>query len=456
MSKLIRWIEPSTYFLAFAWLLAMFVYASYYVIPLPDPNTIVYARLEQVVFGFGFNRLSLISTPVILLWGLGTLLLLFCGYRFQRTINHFITVYWGFLVEKKWLLAVLCVLAWIPFFLLRSNMISADMRIYMQWLPDQAGRNIVHVRFDEMWESNLHSSFYILANRLWGWSVPQSFQFVATLAGPVFLYLLVIFCQKILPVKAPFLFLLLISGGYMQLFFGDMEYYTLSLTLLLGYFLAALAYIRKDVPLEVPALILGIAMTFHMETAFLLPTLFYLSIFAFQRRTWSSLVFAWITLALTISLTLLFFTHNGADLINLRDTSWGLGRGGNMLANIIIPTVATLAARLNMLTVIYPLIWFLPLLIFFKRVALNELNGFLLIGAACGIPFSLVWISTIGFYSDWNLFSMPMFPAVILTGISFLDQRRLAYRKYLYILLISFSILVSYAWIINNHLRGNL
>jgi hypothetical protein len=49
-------------------------------------------------------------------------------------------------------------------------------------------------------------------------------------------------------------------------------------------------------------------------------------------------------------------------------------------------------------------IWLLLVLLAFARLKLEPFNGFLLTARVRWITFSLVWVSSIGLYSDWNLF----------------------------------------------------
>jgi hypothetical protein len=57
-----------------------------------------------------------------------------------------------------------------------------------------------------------------------------------------------------------------VSGGYMQLFFGDVENYTVSAAIVVFYVLAAHRYLSGEVGLHVPSAILAVAMCFHLET----------------------------------------------------------------------------------------------------------------------------------------------------------------------------------------------
>lgn len=446
-------IETGAYCGFFLLLVGLSIYSSFFVKPLPDPNNLNNAMLQQVIFGFAFNRLRLIPTGVLIVAGMAILIgmaALWSNRRDQALYRFLANANERFFSKKIYPIA-LCLAFFSACCLLQSNMVSADMVIYQSWIPKQAMRGMMHVRFDEMWESNLHFNAYILFHYLFGTDVLASYRLLSCLAAPFFLYILLTFNRRLVPDKALQLSLFIMTGGFVQLFFGDMEYYTISITLVIAYFYLAYAYLQGETSFVTPAMVLALAMTFHMETLFLLPTLFYLSIIGLQRRKGFEVIAGWFGLTLLVSMTMIFFASNGNPLLNMVDTSWGLGRNGNILANFLTNTPLMFLSRLNMVTLVFPAIWLLPVLLVFLRIKLEPFNGFLLIGACIGIPFSLVWISTIGLYSDWNLFSMPLFPAILLVGYNLIRHTHISHKSALMYGLTMFSLLVSYSWIVSNH-----
>jgi len=452
-SQRYRKIETAVYYGFFFLFVGLCFYSSFFVKPLPDPNNLNQATLHQVIFGFGFNRLQcispvlLINICLIILAGMVILLNRSCEIKFHNILTELNNRFF----KKKLFIAIACFLFLVVCCLFQSNMVSADMVIYESWIPRQFHHGVMHVRFDEMWESNLHFNAYILLNTFSGMNVLSSYRLLSCLAAPFFLYLLLQLNHRLVPNKALPLTLLVMSGGFVQLFFGDMEYYTISITLVIAYFYLAFLYLQGETSFIVPAMVLGLAMTFHMETLIFLPTLFFLSIFAVQRREAFHVVAGWIGLFLLISSTLLFFVINGASLTNLVNTSWGLGRDGNVLANFQTNTDFIFISRLNMITLVFPCLWLLPIMLFGGRFKLEPFNGFLLVGASFGIPFSLLWVSSIGLYSDWNLFSMPLFPAILLVAYNLIQNVHIGRKTALCFAMTSFCMLLSYGWIISNH-----
>ncbi len=169
----------------------------------------------------------------------------------------------------------------------------------------------------------------------------------------------------------------------MQLFFGDMENYTLTAVLLITFFYCAWLYIKNELSLLMPAFVLTMAMMFHMETAYLLPALFFLTIIEIHRRRFLSALAAWGVVVIIFSLTLLYFVHNGASFDVMLNTSWGLGRGGSVLYNIVIPDLINLFSRMNMVALVFPLIWLLLPVLLLGGLKPDFMDGFLMVAAAC-------------------------------------------------------------------------
>ncbi len=446
------WIETAAYALMLLWMVFMYIYTSFFVTPLPNPNFLEDATLKQVIFGFGFKQLQYFSSYWLIPWFIALAAGLWALRRYPQAVGR-ISRKLNEIIDRQpiWLF-VAAVLFFLLTYFLRSNMISRDMEIYMGWLPTQFKLGMIHVRLDEMWESNLHSTTYIIMHTLFGWDVPSSYQILACLAAPFFLVLLYRIARRIVPEKAIFLVLFLMTGGYIQLLFGDMEYYSISITMVLAYFYVTYLYLRGEIAFPIPAMILALVMTFHMETLFLIPTLFFLSIVEIYRRSYRTLIAGWLGLASHISLTLLFFGFNGASLSNMRDTSWGLGRAGNVLANFIPLEPISFFSRLNMFAVIFPLIYFILLIFLFRRIHLSGFNAFLGVGMICGVPFALTWVSMIGHYSDWNLFSMPLFPTIFLFGYNLVRNVKMPLKKELVFSMAAIAALMTSVWIVQNHL----
>jgi hypothetical protein len=445
------WVFSALFGIIFILMVVWYGVSSYLVEPLADPNNTDKAKLLPTIFGFGFNQLRWLPAWASGIWLAFTAGVMWAVYRYPKKFIAVLHRAADILFARKIHLALVSLVFAVVAFLFRSQLISDDTLNFMNWMPHQAAHGITHVRFDEMLESNLHFEIYRLTNWLWGWDVQFTYSVLSCLAGFFFVYVLLLLCRRLAGKLALGLFAFIVSGGFMQLFFGDQENYTLTMTLLLVYFYFSHKYLAGEAPLTTPAFFLGLAMVFHLEAAFLMPTLFFLTIVELNRREYLTAGAAWILVASIFSLTMLYFIFRGAEWQSLRDTSWGLGRGGNVLFNIVFPRGLLVYARLNMMALIFPLIIILLPVVLAGGFKPDRMSVFYLIAALPGLFFTWVWISTIGFYSDWNLFSMPMFPAVVLLGICLFRMRPFPFKNSIIVGMTMVSWLSTYTWIIHNH-----
>ena len=244
------------------------LYASFVVPPLPDPNEGHISKIRQAIFRFGFNQLHLTPALAIIIWVIFTLVLLFLIKQKSQKFNSLIKKAEDF-IFKDWKSKLLVsFLFGILFWLLRSNYANKDFLLFKQWYPEHIILNTVHVRFDEMWESYLHLEFYKFFGPLFDWSLETTFQFFSCLCGFIFIFILLNLCKAVFSKNRLFAFIMLLAGGYVQLFFGDMESYTLCGMLVFLYFLTAFFYIQNKVSLVIPSITLMAAMTSHMASHF--------------------------------------------------------------------------------------------------------------------------------------------------------------------------------------------
>jgi len=211
--------------------------------------------------------------------------------------------------------AFVAVASWPVFFSWRTNLLNADGTMLTPKFQRDVPLLGAHLTHDELLELFLHSRVWYYTSRWRGWSVVFSYQMVSCIAGCVFIYALVRLSRRLAPERTWLFLLGMLSGGYMQLFFGDVENYTVTAAIVMLYVLAAWRYIAREAPLWAPILGLAIAMCFHLETAWLLPSAVYLctlsrSRTASLRETWSSTALG----AATIAAVFVYFHFHGLPL----------------------------------------------------------------------------------------------------------------------------------------------
>ena len=337
------------------------------------------------------------------------------------------------------------------FFVLRSNFLNYDGGLLAGKFARDVPLRGAHVTHDEMWELYLHSRFWLLTSHLFGWSVELSYQVLSSLAGGAFILMLLYFCSIVFPRRPLLAFALCISGGYMQLFFGDVENYSLTMVWIMAYFLTSALYVRRRMSLVIPSVLLAAALTFHLLAGFLIPSLIVLFAISWRRGNRSAILASSALFVSIVGLTLLFFHTHGLPLRDLWYNSHAFGHGGHIRQYIADPSFRYYFDILNLSFLLAPS-WILlvPLLVF-GRIGLDDLNLFLIAGAVFMAVFVVGWKATLGVYSDWNMFAAAALPFTLLvvrgllTGDGIRGRYRLAY------LFAWLFILHSYSWVVSNH-----
>src|SRR5262249_22718181 len=135
------------------------------------------------------------------------------------------------------------------FYVLRTNWLNADGNMLTPRFAADVPRFGAHLTHDELLELFLHSRFWYYTHRSLGWSVVFSYQVISCAAGALFVYVIFRLARRLAPLT-PWLFVAgVFAGGYMQLFFGDVENYTVTAVLVTLYVLAACRFLSGEVRL---------------------------------------------------------------------------------------------------------------------------------------------------------------------------------------------------------------
>ncbi len=340
------------------------------------------------------------------------------------------------------------------FFALRNNFVNYDGRMFAEKFARDIPLRGAHVTHDEMWELYLHSRFWFYTGRLFGWSVELSYQVLSSVAGGVFVFLLLDYCLLVFHERPLLAFALAVSGGYMQLFFGDVENYTLTATLIMAYFLASALYIKRRTGVMVPAVLLAVAMTFHLLSGFLIPSMLVLFRVEKGRGGKGRVLAAAALFCAIIGGTLLFFHLSGLPIRDLWYHSHAFGHGGHIRPRLVDPSPAYYFRILNLSFLLVPVwIMLVPRFVFAGPV-LDELGTHLLVASAFMALFALSWKATLGVYEDWNMFAAAAIPVTLLVLRNLivpggpLRKGRLLYMFILVFMLHSFS------WVLYNHFHA--
>jgi hypothetical protein len=352
------------------------------------------------------------------------------------------------------------------FFALRNEFVNSDGVMFRWMVPAQveAGRG-GDVIIDEMWTSYLFGQAWSLTNRAFGWSVRLSYQVVSSIAGGAFLVLLWVASRLYAPGKRLAFVALVLAGGYVQVFFGDVENYAMVTAASFGYYAAAAAYLTGRCRLWAPSAALAFAMTCHLVAGFLLPSLALLYFTALRRRRWADAAVAAAAFAGWFGATILAL---GIPVESLLQGSWGQ----NALRELLKTGAGTVLRgeaegsggrwawfaldayhwrQYALLALMFPGHVLLIPLVLWRRVRADAVSLHLLVAAAGMAFFQFNYRALLPIEHDWNLYAGAAVPLVVLVWRALLAADSLRWKPELALGWALVSALHSYAWIVSNH-----
>jgi len=237
----------------------------------------------------------------------------------------------------------------------------------------------------------------------------------------------------------------------MQLFFGDIENYTLVAACIMAYFYCSALYLRSQLRLEVASGMLALAMTFHLLAGFLLPSLVYLYYRALRRREDASILRGLLVFGAVIAATLFFFHNHGLPIQNLFTRSHAFGAVNNPLWYLSPASPSYYWDQFNLALLLFPGLVLFPLLVFFRRIPLHPLNVHLLLASLVMLAFQLLWRAQLGVYDDWNLYASAALTLSLLVWSNIMEVPVLKKRPAVLVMLWAVFAAHSLGWILYNH-----
>ena len=416
---------------------------------LPDSVRDRSPTLARMLFGFDQLRpLGWFAAGLPVLVGV-TLRLQWC--RIARPLNTVLARIAGLRSRTRMLLAVAVGAYSFTWFLgLRNQFINPDGTAFSAKFHADVPVRGATVSHDEMLELYLHSRFWYHTSRAFGWTVEYSYQFLSSVAGAIFVVLLLTFAWVGLREKQWIVFVLGVgSAGFMQLFFGDVENYTLVTLLILGYLFSGYLYLERRCSLLVPTCVLAVAVTFHLLAAFLLLSLAYLYVVALRRRELRSVALATVTLVAIPVAVVVYFHYHGLPFSTIR-TSNAFGQAGK-LQRFAAPSLAYHGQIVSLVFLLFPPVLCLVLLLAYRRVVLTPFNVFMALAVVVFMGYVFTWRADLGVYNDWNLYAPAFLPLAIFFWWNFVRAHGMVNKAGITAALILTSAVHSYAWIIRNH-----
>lgn len=357
-------------------------------------------------------------------------------------------------IDRRAFAAVVAVCSWPVFFLFRSNLLNTDGNMLTPKFEADVPQLGAHVTHDELLELFLHSKFWHYTHEWWGWSVVFSYQVVSCIAGSLFIYALMRLAPRLAPTRAWLVLAGAFSGGYMQLFFGDVENYTMTAALVACYVLAACRFLAGEVGLWLPTLVLAVAMCFHLEAAWLMPSLLYVFARARSRHVDShELAISIAGGAVVVVATVMYFHFNGLPLRRFVSSHAGQALRMNDVFAIGMPFSYYLE-QLNLLLLLCPAIAMIAPLVAWRRLGRDEVTVFLAIAAGSLLLLQVVWRAQLGVFDDWNLYAIGGMLASVFIWRGIASAATTVPMGVAAAALAATGWLHTYAWIIANHQHG--
>jgi len=357
-------------------------------------------------------------------------------------------------IERQSTAVLMAVLSWPIFFLLRTNVLNQDGNMLTPKIERDVPLVGAHLSHDELLELFVHSRFWHYAHSWWGWSVVFSYAVLSCVAGSLFVYGLMRLAPRLAPERTWLFLLGALSGAYMQLFFGDVENYTITAAIVVLYVLAACRFLTRESPLWVPALVLAVAVVFHLEAGWLLPSAAYLAMVSRLRAgSLREAMRSGACAAAVIAIVFVFFHFNGLPLFRFFSSHAGHALRLSGVFAFGMPA-RYYRDQLELLVLLCPFIGLLIPLTVWRPKPLDEVTAFLIVGAVSMLLMQVIWKAQLGVFDDWNLYAI----GGLITALAI--WRYVAVAASTMIMRVAgagialIGSLHTYAWIIANHQSG--
>jgi len=310
-------------------------------------------------------------------------------------------------INRYYKYAVVSLLSLIPFWLLRAKTpLLGDG--YLRAGEMDIGKLI---SITEPLDFYLH----LLVFKIFGLTGYTTYRVLSCIAGAVFLFLVLLICDLIGKggKEKAFVFLILTSMGAGQLFFGYIESYTFQYVALTAYLFFAIRYLKQKSGFVWPCLFFLLAVSFHLSTLFLLPSLFYLG-FAripeekglkakrFKFVNFMSLVYVIILMGVGLYLLKTLGSENSSKPFLI----YPFGDGESFYSFFSLNHLLDFLNHQLLVSPVILVLWLVPI-VFFRKVSNFKENvvKFLILTVIGSFAFALLVDPKLGYARDWDLFA---------------------------------------------------
>lgn len=331
------------------------------------------------------------------------------------------------------------------FWFLRNGFINDDGLFNMISL--QAGVRIIH--HDEMLSS-------LLVTKLWqsglaGFRPEDAMSLFSSVWGGFFVFTAVLMGGRLTGSRWPLFTLLCLSGGFVQMFAGDVEFYAMVAALINLYLLLCLEHVRGNLSIIFPGILLAIAICSHLLAGWILPSYLFLLVRSFRKGRKAEAASA-VGLMLLTSVFLFVIVSAAGLPVHAVAQSHALGSADRTTLDMLaVPSVHYHAAVFNVLFLIFPFWPVFLLLLLYRRFNWDPFEVTAAVSTAMLFLLAVVWRLGLGPYFDWNLIASVGVPASALIWGSLLKGSWKPGMKTAVCLVLLVGALHSWVWIVGNH-----
>ncbi len=262
---------------------------------------------------------------------------------------------------------------------------------------------------------------HLLVSKLFGLDGYTTYGVLSCIAGALLIFLILLFCdlwgkhgeEKL------FIFLILVSMGATQLFFGYIESYSFMYVAMTAYILFGARYLKQKSGFLWPCFFFLLAASFHLSALFVLPSLFYLAFATLPQsaklkvrrihRTKRAKFANMVSLVCVISLI-------GLGLYLLKAYSpegssgsfliYPFGGGESFYSFFSSVHLLDFVNHQLLISPVSIVLWVLILVLFWKAINFREnVVRFLMWVMVCSFGFALLVDPKLGYARDWDLFA---------------------------------------------------
>lgn len=270
--------------------------------------------------------------------------------------------------------------------------------------------------------------------------------------GFVFVLVTVLFACRELGRRWPMFVILMVSGGFMQAFFGDVENYAGVMALCMAYMWASREYFEDRLSVVTPSLVLALAVSMHLMALCMMPAHLLLWIRSFRMKARGQVVASMAVMITTLFLVFIIAAFHSLDYRNLQNSHiMGSGDGWTTIDMLATPSLTYYNAVTSVLFLLFPFWWVPIVLILTGNMKNDGFNRFLGTASIGFLALAYGWRLGLGPYFDWNLVAVAAIPPSVLAWRNLLLLRRTRAVSFAMLFIAFTGWLHSYAWITANH-----